>query len=139
MSWASMFGWILLPQVGGILGGIATATQIKTWYEVRLSIEDNFCNLWIYLIETFKTIMASTKCNFWSCLDNTLFIYGYCFVFSCSWRWRIIQNTCINILFYTIISQLVMVTNIFSFSSIRSCKSKRNLIINKTNENILRH
>jgi hypothetical protein len=34
---------------------------------------------------------------------------------------------------------LVMVTNIFSFSSIRSCKSKRNLIINKTNENILRH
>ena len=40
-----MFGWILLPQVGGILGALATATQIKTWYEVSLSIEDDFCDL----------------------------------------------------------------------------------------------
>ena len=29
-----MIGWILLPQVGGILGAIAAAKEIKTWYEV---------------------------------------------------------------------------------------------------------
>ncbi len=29
-----MIGWILLPQVGGILGAIASAKEIKTWYEV---------------------------------------------------------------------------------------------------------
>jgi hypothetical protein len=40
MSWASLIGWVLLPQIGGILGGLATATQIKSWYEVNLSIEE---------------------------------------------------------------------------------------------------
>jgi hypothetical protein len=34
MNWISMIGWILLPQVGGILGAIASAKEIKTWYEV---------------------------------------------------------------------------------------------------------
>ncbi len=29
-----MVSWILLPQVGGILGAIASAKEIKTWYEV---------------------------------------------------------------------------------------------------------
>jgi len=48
MSWTSMIGWILLPQVGGILGGLATATQIKTWYEVKNKTReenDNVCFL----------------------------------------------------------------------------------------------
>ncbi|CAF1599404.1 unnamed protein product [Rotaria sp. Silwood1] len=36
MSWITMFGWILLPQIGGILGGLITAKQIKTWYEKLL-------------------------------------------------------------------------------------------------------
>jgi hypothetical protein len=40
MSWASLVGWVLLPQIGGILGALASATQIKTWYEVRISIEE---------------------------------------------------------------------------------------------------
>ena len=35
MSWTSLLGWIILPQTGGILGGLATATQIKSWYEVN--------------------------------------------------------------------------------------------------------
>jgi hypothetical protein len=39
-----MIGWILLPQVGGILGGIATVTQIKSWYEVSLSIQESDLN-----------------------------------------------------------------------------------------------
>jgi len=34
MSWISLIGWVLLPQIGGILGGLATAKQIKSWYEV---------------------------------------------------------------------------------------------------------
>jgi len=33
MSWTSLIGWIVLPQIGGILGGLATVTQIKSWYE----------------------------------------------------------------------------------------------------------
>jgi hypothetical protein len=44
MSWASLFGWVLLPQIGGIVGGLATAKQIKTWYEVSLSIKEIGCN-----------------------------------------------------------------------------------------------
>jgi hypothetical protein len=44
MSWASLFGWVLLPQIGGIIGGLAVAKQIKTWYEVSLSIKKIGCN-----------------------------------------------------------------------------------------------
>jgi hypothetical protein len=33
MSWSSLIGWVLLPQVGGIIGGLSTVTQIKSWYE----------------------------------------------------------------------------------------------------------
>ncbi len=36
MSWTSLLGWVLLPQIGGILGGLAVAKQIKTWYEASL-------------------------------------------------------------------------------------------------------
>ncbi|CAF0902279.1 unnamed protein product [Adineta ricciae] len=36
MSWTSLIGWVVVPQIGGILGGLATATQIKTWYEKLL-------------------------------------------------------------------------------------------------------
>ncbi len=41
---ASLLGWVLLPQIGGILGGFAVVTQIKTWYEVSLSMKETFCN-----------------------------------------------------------------------------------------------
>ena len=34
MNWISTFGWVLLPQIGGILGGLAAAKQIKMWHEV---------------------------------------------------------------------------------------------------------
>ncbi|CAF4346966.1 unnamed protein product [Rotaria magnacalcarata] len=36
MNWISFFGWILLPQIGGVLGGLVTAKQIKTWYKKLL-------------------------------------------------------------------------------------------------------
>ncbi|CAF3354802.1 unnamed protein product [Rotaria socialis] len=36
MNWISFFGWILLPQVGGVLGGVVAAKQIKTWYDKLL-------------------------------------------------------------------------------------------------------
>jgi hypothetical protein len=34
MNWISTISWVLLPQIGGIIGAIVSAKEIKTWYEV---------------------------------------------------------------------------------------------------------
>ena len=123
MSWTSLIGWVVVPQIGGILGGLATATQIKTWYEVnRLTTNRKTDKYLCSPTETVETVVATPKCSFWTGMDNSVSFYGHCFVFSRT-RWsRISKNIGVNLLFHPINIELVLDTGVFRFSSIGSCE-----------------